>query len=85
MADTEEELIAFATLKLGMRRSWLQRYPSGVHFDLTDNKRTLAIRAGAVPIECGSEEWMRVHRLSMEQFGTEEERRAAWEECVFDD
>lgn len=50
-----EELVAFAA-RLGMRRAWIQ-YEGTVkeHFDLTDNKRTLAIRLGAVPITYGAE------------------------------
>lgn len=72
MADTREELIAFATGPLRMSRSWLQDKPSGVHFDLTVGKRAAAIAHGAVPIESGSPEWMRVHQLAKAQYATHE-------------
>jgi hypothetical protein len=55
-----EELHAFAA-KIGMRRSWFQghnpRYP---HYDLTPNKRSLAMRKGAV--EVSAEEMIQICR-----------------------
>lgn len=49
-ADTTEELLAMGA-RIGMRRAWLQRVGKpGEHFDLTVNKRVLAVRAGAVEI-----------------------------------
>lgn len=67
MADSTEELVAFAQ-SIGLRKEWLQMKRSGVHFDLTQPKRRLAVAKGAVEIDCRTEEWMRVHRLSMEQY-----------------
>lgn len=56
MADTDEELHAFAA-QLGLRRSWAQ-YPGTwkSHYDVTDTKRRQAIQMGARPIEYGSQE-----------------------------
>ena len=50
MADTDEELHAFAA-RLGLQRRWAQ-YPGTwkSHYDVTDTKRREAIRLGAVPI-----------------------------------
>jgi RimJ/RimL family protein N-acetyltransferase len=51
-ADTLEELNAMAD-RLGLKRSWLQRKPGKPwrdHYDLTSDKRTLAIELGAVSI-----------------------------------
>lgn len=50
MADTDEELHAFAA-RIGLRRRWAQHPGTALsHYDVTDSKRTQAIRAGAVPI-----------------------------------
>lgn len=48
MADTEEELHAFAQ-RIGMQRKWFQpgRYP---HYDLTPGRRLVAVRYGAVEV-----------------------------------
>lgn len=55
MADSTEELVAFA-LRLGMRREWIQKPGTAMeHFDLTDSKRTLALRLGARSICYGRE------------------------------
>jgi hypothetical protein len=48
IGDTDEELKFFA-LRLGMRMEWLQVRPIP-HFDLTEDRRELAIRIGAVQI-----------------------------------
>jgi hypothetical protein len=55
MADTDQELHAFAA-QLGLKRSWAQ-YPGTwkSHYDVTDAKRR-AIQIGARPIEYGSQE-----------------------------
>lgn len=50
LADSLDELHAFAA-KLGMQRAWFQsegRYP---HYDLTENKRTVALDLGAIAID----------------------------------
>jgi hypothetical protein len=50
IADDRDELHAFAT-RLGLRREWFQDKPNGRwHYDVTDSKRTQAIRQGATPI-----------------------------------
>lgn len=76
MADSREELLEFAD-RLGLNRVWLQDKVSGVHFDVTDLKRDLAIRLlGAVPIECGSDQWRRVVDEARQQYsGTKRPRR----------
>lgn len=49
-ADTKDELHAFAA-RLGLKRSWFQDKPRGHwHYDVTDNKRKLAIKLGAEQI-----------------------------------
>ena len=52
-ADTDEELHAFA-LKLGLRRSWAQHMDHHFqlyhHYDLTPNKRAMAVRLGATEV-----------------------------------
>lgn len=69
MADSVEELIEFATKQLGFKAKWLQNKRSGMHFDVTEPKRQMALRKGAVslPIE-EFEEWQRIHQLSMQQY-----------------
>lgn len=44
-----QELHDFAA-QLGLRRSWFQDKPSGVHYDISKNKRYQAIRLGAVAV-----------------------------------
>lgn len=49
MADTEEEMHAFAK-QLGLKRAWFQnRHPNPLlwHYDLTATKRRQALRLGA--------------------------------------
>lgn len=72
-ADTTEELHAFAA-RLGLRRAWFQPakvwaqgpragQPRGRdHYDVTDAKRTLAIRLGAIPVSWGDEPWREKRR-----------------------
>ena len=49
-ADTSEELAVFA-FKLGLKPEWLQYAGSWKeHYDVTDEKRQLAIKLGAVPV-----------------------------------
>jgi hypothetical protein len=74
MADTREELVEFGK-RIGMQERWLQDKRSGVHFDVTDPKRTRAIMLGAVPIECSSPEWRRVVQLARQQHLTDSHRK----------
>lgn len=48
-ADTREELLAFA-VRLGLRAEWLQTESLVDHFDLTMNKRVIAVRMGAIEV-----------------------------------
>jgi hypothetical protein len=73
MADSREELLAFGEA-LGLRASWLQDKRSGVHFDLTEPRRQEAIRRGAVPIRCGSEQWSRVVDEARQQYSGPDRR-----------
>ncbi len=55
-----EELHEFAR-KLGCRKGWFQEYNfSFPHYDLTPNKRELALRAGATEIPL--KQWLRANR-----------------------
>lgn len=49
IGDTLEELHAFA-IRLGMRREWFQDKPGKPHYDLTEARRTEAVRLGAVEL-----------------------------------
>lgn len=74
MADTDEELHAFAA-RLGLRRSWHQKPGTAIsHYDVTDSKRGLALRLGAVPIGYMSRESMELIRRRREELlgGTED-------------
>lgn len=49
-ADSDEELHEFAA-QIGMRREWFQpnkRRPEANHYDLTEQRRAMAVRLGAV-------------------------------------
>jgi hypothetical protein len=53
MADSDDELNAFAA-KLGLKKAWAQRPGTArSHYDVTDSKRRQAIALGAVPIDYG--------------------------------
>lgn len=45
-ADTLEELHAFAE-RLGLKKAWFQDHKRHPHYDLTRNKRAMAVRFGA--------------------------------------
>jgi hypothetical protein len=52
IADTEEELHAMAA-EIGVARRWFQ----GDHYDITQTKKALALKAGAIAItwrQCGT-------------------------------
>lgn len=68
MADTDDELHAFAA-RLGLRRTWHQHpgRPTS-HYDLTESRRQAAVELGAVEIGY----------MSQEQREILSRRRAAW-------
>lgn len=43
------ELHALAD-RIGLKRAWFQDHPLHPHYDLSPNKRTLAVQAGAVEV-----------------------------------
>jgi hypothetical protein len=50
LGDSEEELHIFAR-RIGLKRSWFQKKDNGTpHYDLTENKRKIAIDNGAIEI-----------------------------------
>jgi hypothetical protein len=50
MADTDDELHAFAAC-LGLKRAWHQKPGTPIsHYDVTESKRQLALELGAVPV-----------------------------------
>ncbi|CPW67278.1 Uncharacterised protein [Mycobacteroides abscessus subsp. bolletii] len=67
MADTDEELHAFAA-RLGLKRSWHQKPGTAIsHYDVTDSGRQEALRLGAVPIGYMSRESMDLIRRKRER------------------
>lgn len=68
MADTRLELMKFAIVELRLNGSWVQNKRSGVHFDVTESKRRLAVARGAVEIEMRTPEWFRVVAQAREQY-----------------
>lgn len=51
MADTHDQLIVFAVSELHMAPEWIQKpFTPGEHFDVTETRREMALRKGAVPI-----------------------------------
>jgi hypothetical protein len=53
LADTEEELHAFAD-GLGLKRAWFQHRPERPwkdHYDLPEDARRAAVRAGALEVD----------------------------------
>ena len=70
MADTDEELNAFAE-KLGLKRSWAQ-YPGTwkSHYDVTDSVRNRAISLGAVAIKYGGVESRELMRRKIQEART---------------
>lgn len=73
MADTVDELVEFGR-SIGMRVAWLQVKRSGVHFDLTANKRRIAVRAGAIEVPIRSGEWSEVVANARAQFPEAEQK-----------
>lgn len=55
LADTHDELEAFARL-LGLRPEWIQHEGRAIeHYDVTDTVRARALKLGAVPMRYGRE------------------------------
>jgi len=50
VADDTRELHSFAK-SIGLRRAWFQNHPRLPHYDLTQNKRRQAVKAGAIEID----------------------------------
>ncbi|WP_036376663.1 DUF4031 domain-containing protein [Mycolicibacterium austroafricanum] len=70
LADTDEELHAFAA-QLGLRRVWFQKPGTPIaHYDVTESKRQLALRLGAIPIGYMSRESMDLIRRRRTARGT---------------
>lgn len=53
-ADSEEELHKFAE-SIGLKRAWFQNHPRLPHYDVTVNKRRLAVRRGAFSLTASQE------------------------------
>jgi hypothetical protein len=60
MADTLADLHSFAE-KIGLKFTWFQNHPRHPHYDLTKNKRCLAVAMGAVEVDL---EWYKKKRLT---------------------
>lgn len=65
IADTEEELHAMAD-NIGVLRKWYQ----GDHYDITQSKKVLAIKAGAVPITLRQLSCMAMNKRKGKPLGT---------------
>ena len=50
IADSLDELHEFAK-QIGMRRSWFQNDSRLPHYDLTENRRRMAVKLGAVELD----------------------------------
>lgn len=51
MADTTEELLDMVD-RIGVQRKWIQRAGTpDEHFDISEGKRTLAVRNGAIEVD----------------------------------
>jgi alkanesulfonate monooxygenase SsuD/methylene tetrahydromethanopterin reductase-like flavin-dependent oxidoreductase (luciferase family) len=46
-ADTLAELHEMAE-RIGLKRAWFQEHPRFPHYDLTRNKRRMAVKCGAI-------------------------------------
>lgn len=69
LADDDDELHAFAA-RLGLRRAWFQKPGTPLaHYDVTEPKRQLALRLGAIPIGYMSRESMNLVRRRREALG----------------
>lgn len=61
-ADTVPELEEFAE-RLGLNPKWIQTSNNGlVHYDVVDWRREEAIKLGAIPLHCGSDQWLEIVR-----------------------
>jgi hypothetical protein len=50
IADSVDELHEFAK-RIGMRRAWFQNDSRLPHYDLTEKRRSVAVRLGAIEID----------------------------------
>ena len=74
-SDNLPELHAFA-LRIGLKRSYFQDMPDHPHYDLTTNKRRLAVANGAKQLTCREFfEFCRQHHWS-------EARKARWNDLA---
>ena len=69
MADSVAELDAFA-VSIGLRTTWRQTKPSGVHYDLTESRRRAALAKGAVEIQTRTQQWRDVILTARNQYRT---------------
>lgn len=84
MADTDAELDKMADT-IGVSRRWKQEDPSKraytvgslVHYDIAKSKRTLAIKAGAVPLDTLHDEARVLERLARGCNGLTGRKRSA--------
>ena len=49
-ADSIAELHAFASQRLGLKKEWFQNHKLIPHYDITEKKRLIAIRYGAIAL-----------------------------------
>jgi hypothetical protein len=77
MADSTDELVAFAK-RLGLRPAWIQHPGTWEeHFDLTEGKRLQAIGLGAMAIECGGDKWREITDAARERCGQSRLKKSA--------
>ncbi len=72
LAESAEELFGMVD-SIGVPRKGYQN-GSSPHFDISEEKRLLAIEQGAIPINCGTEEWGIAVRTIKKKFKGEESR-----------
>ena len=58
--DTLVELHKMAK-NIGIKRQWFQNKGSAPHYDVCKSKRILAVKLGAIELNCSSKEWGEVY------------------------